>query len=165
MLYHYNPTGQYFAGNALLAPEVAPVMAFTDKNPKTGGDSRFTFDRIEFSYFDPEKKGWQKRSIDLDTYAELYGLVAQERSVDETSEDVVLQFTQPNAALLILFVRTGTAGALQEASKPFQQIHFANEGDYFRVSVQEQGSTKWVYFRHPNIYQNALNLLTRPKTQ
>ena len=45
------------------------------------------------------------------------------------------------------------------ATKIFQEVQFANEGDFYRVELHEQNAAhNWAYFYHPNVYKQAMSI-------
>jgi hypothetical protein len=155
-LYYYGPNGQYIAKNVILAPEVIQTMSFKDSNLRTGGNTRFVFQDIEFSYKDLKLNQWHRIKVPLESYAKFYALVSNDRSISpEGIEDLFRQ-----SARLILTIKTESNAEWQNSSKTFQEIHFSDEGNHFRVELhQENPSEPWVYFYHPGIVEKFLNIV------
>lgn len=159
MLYYYGPTGHYFARNVLLSPSLIMKLNFQETNPKSGEVSRFVFDGIEFSYYDNSKKAWKQTAVSPAAYEKFYELISQDVSLEIAGQDIPNLFLKGNAARLTLKVKKESK---VESSRIFQEVFFANEGDYYRVELREQGYVQGelAYFYHPGIYQEALKQLT-----
>lgn len=158
MLYYYNPTGSYLAGNVLLSPESTQVIRFNDVNPKTGATSKFLFDQVEFTYFDAKLKQWKNLNVDQDKYVKLYQAISSDRSLDATDEIKILFNKDPSK--LILKIRSDTNVAANAITKPFIEVNFANDGDYYRIELHEENSLDtWAYFYHPGIYKETFNII------
>ena len=160
MLYYYNPSGSYLAGNVLLSPESTKVIKFQDTHPTTGSPAKFIFDQIEFSYYDSQLKQWKKLNVEMDQYAKFYQLIGNERSL-EVPDEIKRLFNQPSPSVLSLKIRTEATS--QSISKPFIEVNFVNEGDYYRIELHEEGSSgSWAYFYHPGIYNKVLEMFIQP---
>lgn len=164
-LYNYGPSGRYAVRNVLLAPELILSLNYNDTNTKTGGDSRFVFDDIEFSYYDNTGKKWNKLHIDHDHYSQFYQLIVSDISLQKVSRHIEAMFQERAPSSLVLKVRTDSSAKWQEETKIFQEIHFVEDGDYYRIELHEENKTQnWAYFYHPNIYQEVLRLFV-PSTE
>jgi hypothetical protein len=158
-VYYLGPSGRYSARNVLLNPEVAFKLNYNDYNQKTGGESRFVLDSIEYAYYLPEVGSWKKKGIDQETYQKFYRLIESDTSIREISEDVINLFRVPPPASLILYVHTESDASWQEARKIFQQIDFLDKEGYYRIELREDASgAQWAYFYHPGIYQKVTQL-------
>lgn len=157
MIYSYGPSGQYLAKNTLLAPQLIHSLSYTDIDSKTGKHSHFVFKEMEFSYFDPKLKLWQKTNIDPKTYGLFYTEISNEQSLLDVNDNMIQSFTKASPASLTLTVQTDTSP--QTLTKVFQEVQFAHQGDYFRIQLHEQSPdrSQWIYFYHPAIYQKVLN--------
>lgn len=157
MLYYYNPNGSYLAGNVLLSPESTQVLRFNDVNPKTGATSKFVFDQVEFSYFDAKLKQRRNLSVDRDNYVKLFQSISSDRSLEATDE--IKNLFNKDPSKLVLKIRSETNVAANAISKPFIEVDFANEGDYYRIELHEENSLdSWAYFYHPGIYSKVFNI-------
>lgn len=151
LVYYYGPTGQYVVRNALLDPGVLPRLAYDDHN------SRFVFDSIDFSYFDTAQKQWKHLAISPEHYRKFYSTIESDVSLEKVEQSVEALFNQVGAATLSLKVRS----EYKSETKTFQQVQLLNNGDYYRIQLREESSpTRWIYFRHPGIYNQALQLFT-----
>jgi hypothetical protein len=160
MLYYYGVSGSYLAKNVLLSPEYAQVIQFNDLNPRTGAPSKFVFDQIEFSYYNPMLKQWKRSGVRMDQYAKFYQMIGDERSV-VPSDEVRSLFYRISPSILSLKIRTESGADPQAASKAFIEVNFVHEGDYYRIELHEQAngsSDSWAYFYHPGIYEKVLDL-------
>lgn len=159
MLYKYNPSGRYLLSNTLLSPETIPQMSYNAYDPKTNGTSRFVFDKIEFSYFDFKNNQWISRTDSIINYGKFYQLVRSEKSVLNPSKEIIALFNQKPPATITLKVHTESPAQWQATTKNFQEVQFANEGDYFRIQLHDQSAhTQWVYFYYPHIYYEIMQL-------
>ncbi len=160
MIFRWGPTGQYLTQDVLVSPDLMTNLAYNDSNPKTGGSSRFVFDRLEYEYYDLEKQLWQKVVVSQDQYAQFFKLVTGERSLLDIKPSLVYEFNQATPARLTLWVRTESVSSLA-TKKIFQEVHFSKEGNYFRVQLRQTTSgPTWVYFKRDNIYQEVLQIFT-----
>lgn len=163
MVYNYGPTGRYLAQNVLLSPLYTEKLSYNDVNPKTGGTTRFVFDRIEFAFYDAVQKQWRKIAIDSDHYQKFYDLVAGEQSLQELSSEIEALFSRSNGSTLTLTVKTESNAKLDGTTKVFQQVQFVNAGNYYRVQLHETNpSGRWAYFYHKGIY-DAVQAMFFPK--
>lgn len=158
MLYNYGPSGQYLGRDALLSPKLTKELNYNDYNSKTNGNSRFIYDKSEFSYFDNTSKSLVKNSVPEQQYQNFYNLIANDISILNPTEVDVGRFNKGNLATLNLIVKTDSSAAWQAMTKTFQEVQI--NGDYYRIELREQNpSGKWVYFYHPNIYNEAIATL------
>ena len=161
VLNYYGPGGNYYAKNVLLSPEISSVLYYADTNPKSGAKGRFVFDSINFSHYDDSTKKWLDRSVSQPMYDAFYKLVSGETSVSEIQENIKELFDRNHFSILKLKVRSDNRSGGEGTTKTFQDIHFASQGDYYRVELREEGNRNtWAYFYHPDIYQEALQLFT-----
>ena len=162
MLYYYGPTGRYYARNVLLSPLLTTQISFQDANPKTGEITRFVFDGIEISFYDKVQKAWKHVAVSPEAYNRFYDAVSQDVSLDKVTSDIQDLFLKGNPSKLTLRVRTESRAESHAATKIFQEVLFANEGNYYRVELREQGPGRgeWAYFYHPGIYMETMKLLT-----
>lgn len=156
MLYSYNPSGSYLAGNVLLSPDSVSMIKFNDTNPRTGTPSRFIFDQVQFSYLDLKDKHWKNLTIEMSQYAQLYQSLRRDRSVDATDE--IRKLFNHDSSKLILNIQAEASHTGNAVSKPFLEVNFANHGDYYRIELHEENSLDpWAYFHHPEIYKKVFN--------
>jgi hypothetical protein len=159
VVYFYGPSGQYLLGNALVSPQIIPDLVYNDTNSKTGGNSRFVFDGIEFFDYDSSLKEEKQIPISLDTYTAIYGLIKRDLSVAEPDSQIFELFQPGNSASLVIKVRTESHADWQDERKIFETVTFLKEGDYYRVHLhEEKNPNQWVYFYHPKIYQKIAAL-------
>lgn len=151
---NYGPSGNYTLGQTLLNPELLAKLNYNDYNPKTGGQDRFIFDVIEYSWFDDEKKDWQKKNLDESTYAHIYNLIESDKSLNDVPSTKGIP-----ASRITLFVRTESPSEWQKEVKTFQIVEFIAD-DYYRVELHEDNpGTNWAYFNHPKIRQEVFKIV------
>lgn len=155
ILYFYNPSGQYLVHNALLSPELLSKETISSMNKRGGVE----FGSIEFSYLDSAQNKMKTISVDQSNYALFYDLIRSEKSI-EKEEVAMVAFSSQPATLVIRFQLMHASKG--EGEKVVQELQIAPEGNYFRIALHEQSaSPRWVYYYFPNIYQLALNTLTK----
>ena len=158
MIYYYNPAGVYKAKNVLLTPENAFTLHYVE--PGTQQKGRIVFDRLQFSYFDPEIKKQKIVAVAQSVYAKFYTMVEEDSSILEPDHAIFNKFNEGNPAVLALKVQIEGGGASRALQHTFAQVDFAAGGDYYRVQLRQQSAgIDWVYFHHPGIYQQFFNLL------
>lgn len=157
-VYNYGPSGRYLVKNALLSPELTTTLSYNDINHKTGGSSRFVFDSIEFSNADSYSKQQRQLKITPEQYAQFYQLVSSDKSLQNSTEDLLALFGKGIAASLVIKVNTENHAAWQEESRVFQEVDFTKEGNYYRISLHDEKMGKWIYFYHPNIFAKVTDL-------
>lgn len=167
-LYYYGPSGRYLAGNTLLDPSIMAQINYQDHHPQTGKKVRFVFDRIEFSYFDPEKGQMHIFPISLETYQSFYKQVSSDRSLLEVNQNIQNLFLQSHPALLTMSMQSQEGLENRTArdhlntkagSHVFQVVQFIPE-DYFRVQLHGKNEGEWAYFYQSGLYQEILHLFT-----
>ncbi len=160
-VYYYGPSGRYLAGNTILDPAVLEEINYQDKHPRTGRNVHFIFDRMEFSFFDPQK-GEVRQNVSLENYQQFYRLIASEKSVEEVTNQVKDLFFRSRPTLLTISMRT-QEGAETSTNKIFQIVQLVPD-DYFRVQLHEQrpDQGEWAYFYRPHLYQDAMQLFNQP---
>lgn len=157
LLYFYNPTGIYFAKNALLAPKLVKTLAYEEFNSKSRETFRYTINDIQYSYFDNISKTWNKSSVSQESYNTFYQAVMTDSSVWEVTDTIVDLFAKQMPAKLVFWVKRENSN--NNEVKVFQEVQFANGSDYYRIELREQSAgTTWAYFHHPQIYQLAQDL-------
>ncbi len=155
---YYGPSGLYQAKFTVISPDVLNEMHYEDINPGTGAKTQFVFDKIEFLYFDRASNKWNKALVSKDKYRQFYQVISNDTSLSEVSSIVTDQFNVGRPASLSTIVK---AEGRTEATKQFQEVVFASEGDIYRVSLHENtGGNSWAYFRHSGIYQKAIEIFS-----
>lgn len=164
-LYYYSPSGHYIAGNILFDPAVVERLGGQKQPSKKGQNFQLIFDRIEFSYLDPQLQ-MHKKSISLETYQKFYNLVASEKSLQEVA-DPTQRITRSVDEFFMrspppsLSISMHTIDRSNHSNTPiFQMIQFVQE-DYFRVQLMEKQG-EWAYFYQPRIYQSVMHLFIQP---
>lgn len=140
MLYQYSPSGRYFIQNTLLAPSVAGQMAES---------------LVAFDYVDAKTGERRHLVIEPTVYALFYARVSSDESVVSLDNVAEEPFTSNQVATLSVVVKP------QKKDKGIfsQIVQFAPQSDYYRIQLEGNG---WAYFYHPQIYPEALRLLTEP---
>jgi len=152
---NYGPSGNYTVSQSLLNPELLSRLNYNDYNPKTGGQDRYIFDAIEFSWVEErDKEGWKKRNIDDAAYKEIYNLIEGDKSLSDVpsvNSDAPMRLT--------LFVRTESPSEWQKDVKTFQAVEFLSN-DYYRIELHEQNpGAHWIYFNHPKIREKVFKIV------
>lgn len=159
MLYYYNPTGSYLVKNVILDPENAYSLHYVEPGAKAKTDSRYTFEGMYFSYFDIHSKESKSIPVTKSKYAELYNLIANEKSLVEPGSHIQELFNRAYPAILSLKVRSVGDDSSKGAGSIFSRIDFVNGGDYYRIQLRQSApGSGWVYFYHPHIYQEVMTL-------
>lgn len=157
LVYYYGPEGSYIAKNILLSPEVMENLNYTDVDRGSGLSSRYVFDKVEFLHFDKYEGKWSRQAVDRSDYASFYATIANAKSILEDEADVAGAFAGYDQASLLLYViPKSTFASGKEGSKVFQEVHFAKNGDLFRIELHsEKMGGGWVYFRQADIYSDV----------
>jgi hypothetical protein len=159
LLYKYGPTGVYTVTDALIDPTLATTLDYNDHNDITNGKDRFVFNGIEFSYYDSKENKQKKINISSESYKKFYNMISLDKSILNIPPEISNLFNPANAAILNINVRTESHAAWQNETKQFQSVNFAYAGDYYRIKLHEEKyPNEWVYFHHPAIYQQVLQL-------
>lgn len=157
LLYNYNPEGSYLANNVLLSPEQASVMRFSEGNAKTDTLLRFSFDKIEFAFYDLTKRQWRQVTLDLEKYAAFYNMVQGEQSLVNVNDEIKALFNRGYPSNLQIKMQMDRGAAAKTGSSTFLQADFVQ--DYYRVQLREQAvGQAWAYFYHPGIHAQVLKL-------
>ncbi len=160
LLYNYGPSGRYAFKGTLLAPELIQGLNYNDTNSKTGGMSRFVFGDIEYTFYDSQKKQWQKIPVSIEKYANFYQAIGNKESVSLVDDAMISLFNEGMPSKLILLAKTESDASWQTLKKTFQEVEFATNGNYFRVQLREDNTgNNWAYFYMPGILQKAEELL------
>jgi hypothetical protein len=157
MLYTYGPEAHYYIKNALLSPDVIAKISLNEKNGKTS--HKPTIDKIEFSYQDPETKKRINIPLDSKTYNRFYSTIEGDKNISEVPDPISAAFNQLPAAALILNFQDS-----EKTLQVFQEVQFLFKGDYYRLQLREASGTRWIYFYHPHIYDDAFRLFTSSLT-
>lgn len=155
MLYHYNPSGIYYAQNVLIAPQLIGSLTYQDLDPKGGKKGKVVFDQIEYAY--PEGDKEQKYPVPQNLYETFYDEISPEPSLNPVPDDALAAFHKGKPSKLILKIQNNGK------SENFQEVHFAQEGDYYRVQLREGDGDGWVYYHHPGISDKVARLFKANK--
>lgn len=149
MLYHYNPSGIYYAQNVLLAPE----LIGTAQDSRKG---KVFFEEVQYVY--PTGQSEQSLTLPQDLYAAFYKSIAHDQSVQPIPEELIASFAQGKNPRLILKMQSNGL------SETFQEVNFSPSGDYYRVQLRMEGQEGvWAYYYHPQIAQEVHKLFTTPQ--
>lgn len=156
MLYYYNPTGSYQAGNILIDPENAFSLRYLEPGAKGKTEGRYAFEKMDYSYFDANAKQTISISVPKEKYAEFYKVISNDKSIPEPGAEIQSLFHSSNPASLALKVRSVGENASKGSETTFSRIVFSDNGDYYRVQIrQSTAALDWAYFHHPKISQKA----------
>lgn len=160
LILNYGPSGRYVVHNVLLSPELVSTLSYNDTNSKTGGSSRFIFENIAFNYYDPAEKKSKKLQISPEQYAQIYQIIANDKSLLEPSNAIINELEQINKSSLIIEVRTESHASWQDEQRTFQELTLIPHGGFYRISLHDEKSpTKWVYFQHEGLFEKVSKLL------
>ncbi len=154
-VHYYSPSGKYPINTVLLSPVTLKDLWYQDQNPKTGGQSRYIFKEIEW-----DGPGG-KQSVSLEDYAEWYQAIsgAKNREADTATEEKFRVGTLPR---IVIWVKTESNAPWQNDAKIFQEVHFAPDGNTFRVQLHEdEAGNHWAYFYLNNVYPLAQQTLLK----
>ncbi len=157
MAYIYSPSGRFWSHHVLLAPEVIEEGVYNDFDPATGQTKRFVFERLEFTYFDKEKRKWVSTTVDLEAYRRFWKLVESDWSILQPTEDITSIFNVPHPSRLMVWMRPDPATG---PVRVFQEVDFAPGKDAYRVELrgQQDITGQWAFFQHASIFENVLDL-------
>ena len=151
----YGPTGQYVAEQVLLQPELLSKLTFQEQDPAKGKISQYSYDHIEYTYFDTLGLEWKKRKVTAEHYKQLVKLLSGDSSLLDPREEILASFGQKRSATLTIWVKNQLTGTL----KRFQEIGFVPEVGLYRVELRQQDNVQpWAYFRHSHIYEDTQRL-------
>lgn len=160
MLYYYGPSGQYSAQNMLLSPDILSQISFHEGSANAKNGIKYVFDGIEFLNYAKESKRAQRFMVSEEKYKRFYNLLAGRHSLTAPSAEVQALFQQPYVSKLSLKLKEDNKGGkYPTSSKVFLEVEIVPDGDYFRAQLLVQQPTEsWVYFYHPHIYNQVLQL-------
>lgn len=160
LIYNYGPSGRYNLYTVLLEPDILMQLNYNDKNPVTGGQDRYVFDRLEYN--DPMNR-IMGQTINLTDYEKFYQTIKSDKSLNAPVDpELEGLFRQPPPATIYVYVRTESPAAWQKNAKIFQDIQIANQGDYYRVELHEMKEGEhFAYFHHPKILE-MLRQIVKP---
>lgn len=162
MIFHYGPSGRYFASNTILAPSVIAEINYKDKTLTGQNQIQFVFNRIEFSYFDKLRGELIQVPVDQNVYEKFYQNVQADQSIDQVPTEVEQEFSRGLLATLSL-VMHADLNASPQITQVFQVIQFT-ESNYYRVSLSTmttQNRQEWAYFYHPHLYEEIMRIFTK----
>jgi hypothetical protein len=156
LLYKYSPSGLYEVKNVLISPDTMMGLNFNDSNNKTGGSSRYIFDKIQF------EDGKNNHVVSSDSYRLFYEEIKTAKSLSTVTDEIKNAFNRGSPAKLKILIKTDSPAAWQANTQTFQEMDFSSQGDYFRVYLRESnvGGSSFAYFHQAGIYQKALKMFT-----
>ncbi|HEV8051200.1 MAG TPA: hypothetical protein VGP47_01810 [Parachlamydiaceae bacterium] len=161
MLYYYNPNGSYVAKNVLLDPENAYSLRFVEPGPKGKSEGKYVFEGMYFNYFSPQTKQPKSIRVSKEQYSEFYHRIAYEKSIVDPSIELQSLFNHAHPAMLLLKVRSLGEDSSKGVETIFSRVDFLDSGEYYRMQLRQSApGSEWIYFRHPKIYQEALEIFT-----
>lgn len=161
LVYNFGPKGNYLVTHAILEPKLVKNLNYSDTNNKTGGMSRFVYDSIVFDYYDAKGKPHQIE-VTQDKYNQLYQLIHVDSSILQVPESIIAEFNNSLINALSIRVRTESPAAWQDEKKLFQEMQFSPKSNHYRVKLRTDPTTQqWIYFNHPDITQQTLQLFTQ----
>jgi hypothetical protein len=150
MLANFGPSGQYIVSNILLEPSLVEKITYQENN------SRYSFDRIEFMFFNDKANRWESQKLNQATYGEIYQIIKGDKSIDKVASDVQTLFYTSKPGSLTLVVHTEN----RDNTKVFQELQFEEHGDYYRIMLREdEPSQNWVYFNHPKVLEKIKKIV------
>ncbi len=151
MLYNYNHTGRYIAGQTILDPK---VMDQINSQTHKGKSERLVFEKTDFTYYDSKTRLMEHVPVSLESYQRFYPLIEKDKSLENVTADVITSFNRPHVSRLLTTMREGE----NTSSKVFQVVEITSE-DYFRVLLHsDQNSDQWAYFYQSNINNQVMQL-------
>lgn len=147
----FGPTGSYEVKNALITPYLLENMSYNDTDTKTGAETRFVFDQLLYTYRDTHAQKTLTKPITLQDYRRFYEVINGDSSIVDGGSNLETLFN--DADQLVINVKTVTDDPLQSEKKLFQEIHFAREGNFYRIELREDMNPqeKWAYYNHLGI--------------
>ncbi len=162
-LYNYGPTGTVVIQDILISPDMLAGLNYNDTNKKTGGMSRFIFDKIQFEYDDLQNGIREKKLVSTDAYQAFYEKIKSNKSLIEPADEIKNAFNKGRNANLKIYVRTTSAASFQFLEKVFQEIEFSKNDNYFRVQLRESdpSGANFAYFKEDGILKAASTIFLR----
>lgn len=149
MLYKYNPTGHYFAGNILLAPKVVKELRIPERKSTKESMSYTVYDSIEISYFDKKTNKQIKIDLPLSEYEKFYDNISGDENISDVTEDIETLFQSSSKSDLSIYIHPEGAPSDRRL---FERVEFTDGGDYYRIQLRDE--KRWIYFKHPYIYED-----------
>lgn len=144
--------GSYTLNSVLVAPDILPQFNYNDMDPKTGAMDRFVFDSIVV------QEGSVEKQLSLAEYAAIYKTIESEKSIEPIDS---LFKTRPYVSLII-YSRTESPSAWQNARKEFQKVEISAFEGYFRVELHEDNlGIHWAYFKHEGLYPSVIQKFSK----
>lgn len=152
MLYQYNPSGHFIAGNTLLSPTVAKEMHFMDQKGPKKAVTAYVYEGAEFSFLETGSNERRIIKVEMPAYQKFYNRIAEDQSIEPVTQEIKDLFDS-NASALTLYVKGESKG---DVRRVFQAVQFSSSGRHYRIQLAGKESPhEWVYFDHPDIQQEV----------
>jgi hypothetical protein len=133
---HYGEDGGYSISRALLSPKSLQAAKSME---------------ISAVYLPKNSHKWQATQLSLDTYKNIYQLIARDKGfAREAFREVPWLDKEQTVRLLV-------RGRYEQEEVSQELEVFPN--DVYRVRVTDQGRSLWVYFKHEHIKQQIMDVL------
>lgn len=156
MSYYWGPAGTYALHDVLLSPDVLPRLSYNVQGNQVKGADRMVFDRMQFRYLDMASGQWKVVEVPLKLYTEFYARVQGDTSLEESNEALGRRIDTSRASRLEIWVKSLGVGATEK--RILQELSFFGDG-FYRVALQGQTGGQWIYFEHPHIHKEAIEIL------
>lgn len=143
LIFLYGPSGNYVAGKLLIHPDQLQEFSITIDKKK------FVFDKIILSYFDKMEKNATISIFPVESYKNLYNLIASDKNIDDKSPRLQEEFNEKNSPTLTIKIKeAGTS-----FSKNFQELTISDSG-FYRIEHPTDPHHPWIYFFHSGLLKN-----------
>lgn len=158
LVINYGPSGHYKMANVLVTPTTLFNLRYKEVDPMSGSSTAYTFDQVQFSFPDAKERRWQRLTVTPESYNDFYNLVLGEQSFTP-EEELVTRFSQQNFSSLSVQVKPQHNLGRTWSSRVFQEIHFLEGSDFFRVELRvDDPEGSWAYFKKKGIYEETLRI-------
>lgn len=155
-IYNFGTKKDFTIGNILFDPSAVQQVEQDQKQTKQGKKIHFYFSQLEFSLLNSLNHQISRRPISLKNYYDLFHLIKTDKNLNDP-KDLDSVFIKSSPATL--FVSLSSQVANEPVTVVSQEIQFIPE-DYYRVELIDQTKKgEWIYFYHPHIYQQFLQLM------
>lgn len=159
IIYSSSIAGQHKLDYILISPEVIATLNSAKQSNKAINLPPVLFKKIELSFFNPDRKQWEKKEISQEKYQTLFNQIAADRSLEPPPEAALNAFHQPPPIKMAILVEEKMPKNIYPVKSIFQEVDFSAAGDFYRVQLREQKQeSQQAYFYHSNIYETVLNL-------
>lgn len=155
---HYGPSGGYKMTSVLLKPAALFSLKYREVDAMSGANTYYVLDTVQFSFPSSAQRQWQHYPVTSEAYEAFYNLVAEEMSITP-KEDLVDRFSQASFSSVSIRVKPQQSLSTRWNQRIFQEIHFLEGSDYFRVELRvDDPKGSWAYFQRQGVYGEALRL-------